>query len=100
MCEADAESDAFTLSVESVMVNRLMGAVWLVSVEEPLTQLPYPDGGNFDVDRPAPDAALGTVLWAQEVLPIVPEIVIGEANNGVSFSSAKIDKHNVNLSLN
>lgn len=67
--------DAFTLSVESVMVNRLMGAVWLALVEELLTLLPYPDGENFFADRHAPDVALGNVLLGQEVLPIAPKFL-------------------------
>lgn len=68
--------DAFTLNVESVEVNRLMGAVWLALVEELLTLLPYPDGENSFADRHAPDVALGTVLLAQEVLPIVPKFLV------------------------
>lgn len=70
--------DAFTLSVESKEVNQLMGAVWLALVEELLTLLPYPDGENFFADRHAPDAALGTVLLGQEVLPIAPEFCCNE----------------------
>lgn len=67
--------DAFTLSVESVTVNRLMAAVLLASAEELLTLLLYPDGENFFADRHAPDAGLDTVLSIREVLPIVPEFI-------------------------
>lgn len=69
----DVGLDAFTLSVESVTVNRLMAAVLLASAEALLTLPLYPDGENFFADRHAPDAALDTVLSIQEVLPIVPE---------------------------